>query len=271
MEHENITCVVTGAAGRMGRRLCSLIETSPNHVLAGATEHPHSEHAGDTLQDATGIPRRDIVIADSLDAVAADFEVVIDFTFPEVSMETVRFAAARRVPAVVGTTGFSEEQRSEIQHLSRSFPCVCAPNMSMGVNALFKLVAEAAGVLREGFDAEIMEIHHRHKKDAPSGTAVRLAEIIADKYGRDLAAVGVFGRKGFIGERSCEEIGVQTMRAGDIVGEHTVLFGGAGERIELVHRAQSRDCFAQGALRAARWIVGRPDGLYDMQDVLGLR
>ena len=181
------------------------------------------------------------------------------------------FLQERGVRAVIGTTGFSEEQMLSIRQAARDFACVCAPNMSMGVNTLFKLVRDVALILQEGYDAEVVEIHHRRKKDAPSGTAVRIGQILAEAWGRDYQRTAVFERNGMIGERTRDEIGMQTLRAGDVVGEHTVLFGGTGERLELIHRAQSRDCFAQGALQASRWLMDRPAGVYDMQDVLGLR
>ncbi len=268
---KSVSCVVVGATGRMGQRICSLIAESDEHRLAGATESAHSDHVGKNLQEAVGLPYDDIVIHASLEEIPGDFDVIIDFTFPDVSMETIRFAGSKGKRAVIGTTGFSQEQLQEIERLSSSFPCVCAPNMSRGVNTLFKLVQEAAALLNEGYDTEIVEIHHRYKKDAPSGTALRLAEIVADSYGRDLSKVGVYERKGVTGERKPEDIGIQTLRAGDVAGEHTVVFGGLGERLELVHRAHSRDCFVQGALYAARWLQQQPNGLYDMQDVLGLR
>ncbi|MCG6537553.1 MAG: 4-hydroxy-tetrahydrodipicolinate reductase, partial [Syntrophales bacterium LBB04] len=163
------------------------------------------------------------------------------------------------------------EQKKEIQELSRGFPCVCAPNMSTGVNTLFKLVKEVAQILGDEFDMEVLEAHHHNKKDAPSGTALRIAQILAEAQGRELSQVGVYQRHGLIGERKKDEIGIQTLRAGDIVGDHMVLFAGQGERLELVHRAHSRDTFVHGALRAARWVIKQPNGLYDMQDVLGLK
>jgi 4-hydroxy-tetrahydrodipicolinate reductase len=271
MNKKSISCVVVGAAGRMGQRICRLILDSEDFVLAGATESSQSSCLGKSLKDAMGFPNSSVLIVEKPEEISEAFDVVIDFTFPDVSIETALFASREKKHAVIGTTGFSDEQMKEIKRLSEKFPCVCAPNMSMGVNTLFKLVKDVAMVLKDGFDVEIMEIHHRHKKDAPSGTALKIAQILAESYGWDLSKTGVFQRKGLIGERKAEEIGIQSLRAGDVVGEHMVLFGGSGERLEIIHRAQSRDCFAQGAIRAARWIVGKPNGLYDMQDVLGLR
>lgn len=266
-----VTCAVVGAHGRMGRRICEIISQSDQFFLAGATERSDHQHIGKSLREAYGVVDSDETIVSRLDDISKPFDVIIDFTFPQVSMETVRFASRHRKAAVIGTTGFSAEQLSEIQELCAAFPCVCAPNMSTGVNILFKLVGEVSRILGDAFDVEVLEAHHRNKKDAPSGTAVKIAHILAETYGRELAQVGVYQRKGFIGERKKEEIGIQTLRAGDIVGDHMVLFGGQGERLELIHRAHSRDTFVHGALRAAGWVVGRPNGMYDMQDVLGLK
>jgi len=271
MSSKTIPCAVIGAAGRMGQRICQMILDSENLDLAGMTEPKNSPYIGKTLKDALGIQCDYATFAESLDKITADFNIIIDFTFPATSMETVRFASKSGKGAVIGTTGFSEEEKAEIKELSKSFPCVCAPNMSMGVNTLFKIANDVAKILTQGFDVEIIEAHHKFKKDAPSGTAMRLAEILANAYNRDLEKTGVYERKGFIGERTKEEIGIQTIRAGDIVGEHTVMFGGIGERLELVHKAQNRDCFVSGALFAAEWLTDKPNGYYDMQDVLGLK
>ena len=271
METKKISCAVIGVAGRMGQQICRMLLESEHCTLAGATERSQESCMGKSLKDGLGIQGGDdIVIAENLEEIKNPFDVIIDFTFPDVSMKTVQFAANKKKHGVIGTTGFSQEQMLELTSLSKGFPCVCAPNMSIGVNLLFKLAGDVALILKDDFDAEIMEIHHRFKKDAPSGTALKIAQILADKYGRDLAKAGVYQRKGITGERTKEEIGIQTLRAGDVVGEHTVLFGGIGERLEITHKAQNRNCFVQGALRAAQWIYGKPSGMYDMQDVLGL-
>ncbi len=270
MSDKTIACAVIGAAGRMGQRICQMILDSENLDLAGMTEQPDSPHIGKNLKDAVGIQCDTAVFAESLEKITTPFDVIIDFTFPETSIKTIRFAEKSRKAAVIGTTGFSDAEKEEIKKRSSSFPCVCAPNMSMGVNTLFKIANDVAKILTKGFDVEIIEAHHKFKKDAPSGTAMRLAEILAEAYNRDLSKAGVYERKGFIGQRTEEEIGIQTIRAGDIVGEHTVMFGGIGERLELVHKAQNRDCFVQGALFAAAWVADKPNGYYDMQDVLGL-
>jgi 4-hydroxy-tetrahydrodipicolinate reductase len=198
-------------------------------------------------------------------------DVLIDFTLPEASLDHIRECAEHGKPAVVGSTGFSKEQLAEIGKYAQKIPCVVSPNMSIGVNLCFKILEEIAKTIGEDYDMEIVEAHHRMKKDAPSGTAMKMAQVIAHAVNRNLDQVGVYARKGMIGERSKKEIGIQTLRAGDIVGEHTVMFAGKGERIELTHRAHSRDTFAAGAVRAAKWVVGKKPGLYDMQDVLGLK
>ncbi len=271
MTGKTIACVVVGASGRMGRRICEIVSRSEMFYLAGATEKADYQHLGKSLREVLGAVNSDEVIVSKLEEIVKPFDVIIDFTFPPVSLETARFASRTNKATVIGSTGFSSEQMEEIKKLSQTFPCVWAPNMSTGVNVLFKLVREVAQILGDEFDVEVLEAHHRNKKDAPSGTAVKIAQILAEAYGRDLSQVGVYQRKGFIGERKKEEIGIQTLRAGDIVGDHMVLFGGQGERLELIHRAHNRDTFVYGALRAARWLLGKANGLYDMQDVLGLK
>ena len=212
-----------------------------------------------------------IVIRDDLSAAMERGEVVIDFSTPEATLEHLRIVVQHRRPMVIGTTGFSAPELAELKALVKPIPCVLSPNMSVGVNIIFKVIAEMAKSFGEEYDIEVIEAHHRLKKDAPSGTALKMGEILARAMNRDLDQVGVYARKGLIGERRRGEIGIQAIRAGDIVGDHTVLFGGMGERVEVTHRVQSRDTFARGALRAARWVVKQPPGLYDMMDVLGLR
>jgi len=198
-------------------------------------------------------------------------DVLIDFTTPQATLENMRMIAPRGIASVIGTTGFKGDMLKEIETLGRKTRCVFAPNMSVGVNVMFKIAGEMARILGPDYDMEILEVHHRLKKDAPSGTAMHLARVLADAAGRDLEKVGVYERKGMIGERTDSEIGIQTWRAGDITGEHTVMFGGMGERLELIHRAHNRDNFARGAVKAALWVVNQTPGIYDMQDVLGLR
>jgi 4-hydroxy-tetrahydrodipicolinate reductase len=266
-----VKAIVSGAAGRMGGRIVHLIEAAPGIGLAGAVESPGHAAVGRDVGEVVGLTRKEMPVAGSLAEVLAGGDVLIEFTHPEPSLAHLREAVKADKAMVLGTTGFSPAQLAEIRALGTRIPLVFAPNMSVGVNLLFKVVADVARVLGDSYDVEIVEAHHRMKKDAPSGTAIKLGQVIAQALGRDLEEVGVYARKGLIGERRQQEIGLQTVRAGDIVGEHTVLFGGIGERLELIHRAHSRDNFARGAVRAALWVVKQPPGLYDMQDVLGLK
>ena len=266
-----VRAVVAGIGGRMGSRIGQLVHETEGFELSGAFEAPGHSAVGEDIAAAIGGLPTGRRVGAGLAEVVAGADVVIDFTTAAASLKHLEVAAERRVPMVIGSTGFSPSQIQEAQAFTRMIPCVLTPNMSVGVNVLFKVVAEVARMLGTGFDVEILEAHHRFKKDAPSGTALKLAQIIAQVLDRDLDQTGVFARHGLIGERSDREIGVQTLRGGDIVGEHTVMFAGLGERIELIHRAHSRDNFAHGALRAARWVVQQPPGLYDMQHVLGIK
>jgi len=263
--------IIAGAGGRMGSRLISLVKTSDSFMLTGAVESKGHPAVGHDAGEVAGCGRADVTITDDLSGLLEEGEVVIDFSVPSATMSHARAVTRRRRAIVIGTTGFSASDLDELKNLSAQIPCVCSPNMSVGVNVIYKVIAEMAQALGEDYDIEVIEAHHRLKKDAPSGTALKLANILARAMKRDLDRVGVYSRKGMTGERTREEIGIQTIRAGDIVGDHTVLFGTAGERIEVTHRAHSRDTFAAGALRAARWLVKQPPGLYDMLDVLGLR
>ncbi len=266
-----IKILVIGAAGRMGKTIVSCINDTPGVEIAGGTEMPGSPAVGKDVGDIAGIGPRNVFIGTDLGKALQACDTAIDFSTPESTMETLRQAARLGKAVVVGSTGFSTEQKKEISDLCRKIRCVLAPNMSIGVNAVFKIAADLAKVLGDAYDVEIVEAHHKFKKDAPSGTAMRIAEIVAQALGRDLGEVGVYGRQGMTPGRSPKEIGVHTVRAGDIVGEHRLIFGGMGETVEIVHRAQSRETFARGAVRAAQWVAGQPNGLYDMQDVLGLR
>ena len=266
-----IKVIVAGAAGRMGCRLVSLVRDSTALTLAGALEGKGHHALGEDAGETAGAGHADIPITDDLAALMERGDVVIDFSAPEATLEHLRIVAQHRRAMVIGTTGFSASELDEVKSLGRQVPCVLSPNMSVGVNLIYKVVGEMAKILGEEYDIEVIEAHHRLKKDAPSGTALKMAEVLALAVNRDLDQVGVYARKGLIGERSRNEIGIQTIRAGDIVGDHTVLFGGMGERIEITHRASSRDTFARGALRAARWVVRQHPGLYDMMDVLSLR
>ncbi len=263
--------IVCGAAGKMGRRICALVSEDKDMQLAGAVEIKGSPSIGQDAGVVSGIQPLGVSIKDNLKDVIEDGEVVIEFTTPDATVEHVRIAADSKKPIVIGTTGLKDKQIEEIEKFSAIIPIVLAPNMSLGVNILFKLVKEVASILGEDYDVEIVEMHHRHKVDAPSGTALKLAELVAEGLGVDLEEAGVFGRKGLIGERKPKEIGIMSLRGGDVVGDHTVIFAGLGERIELTHKASSRDTFARGALRAAKWIVDKLPGLYSMQDVLGLK
>ncbi|MBA2848161.1 4-hydroxy-tetrahydrodipicolinate reductase [Thermosulfuriphilus ammonigenes] len=266
-----VKAIVAGAAGRMGGRIIHNIVQTEGIELVGAFEHPQSPAVGKDVGEVVGLPKMGIVVEDSLEKVIEAGEVIIDFTFHEASLNHARINSKYGKAMVIGTTGFSKEELEEIHRLAQeSFPLVQAYNMSTGINLLYKLVELTAQVLSEGFDIEIVEAHHRLKKDAPSGTAIALANVIAKVKGWDDSRFR-FCRQGLIGERPEEEIGIQTIRGGDIVGEHTVFFAGIGERIELTHRASSRDTFARGAVRAAKWVVGQPKGVYDMHDVLGLK
>src|SRR5512135_3184305 len=266
-----INCIVTGAAGRMGRRILDILIENEGTDVVCATERPGHEIVGMDVGDYLGLGKKGCEISDDLKNIIGCADVVIDFTFPEVSLGHLRIASEAGKAMVIGTTGFKEDQLSEIRALSRKAPVVLAPNMSVGVNLLLRVLMDIAQVLDEDYDIDIVETHHRHKKDAPSGTALKMAQVVAAARGKSLDKVGVFERHGNIGERKRGEIGVQTLRVGDVVGEHTVIFGTLGERIEITHKASSRDVFAHGAVRASRWVAGRAPGLYDMQDVLGIK
>jgi 4-hydroxy-tetrahydrodipicolinate reductase len=266
---KEIKAVVVGAAGKMGSRIIHIIHDTPSIKLYRAVERPDHPSIGKDIGEVIGLGKMNIPLEGDLKKDGG--EVIISFTNPKTSIENLEFAGETGSAIVIGTTGLSPEQVQRIQDLSKNVRCVFSPNMSVGVNVMFKVVQEVARVLGPEYDIEIFEAHHRLKKDSPSGTAAKLGELIAKAVGRDFNKVGVYGRKGMVGERTKEEIGMQVVRAGDIVGEHTVLFGGIGERLEIIHRAHSRDNFARGAVRAALWIVNQPNGLYDMQDVLGLK
>jgi 4-hydroxy-tetrahydrodipicolinate reductase len=266
---KEIKAIVIGAAGKVGSRIIHVINETPSIGLYRAIERPDHPSIGKDIGDVIGLGKMNIQLEGNLRKDGGD--VIINFTNPEASIESLEFAKEMGSAIVIGTTGLSPGQIERVRHLSRSVRCVFSPNLSVGMNVMFKIVQEIAQVLGPEYDIEISEAHHRLKKDSPSGTAVKLGELIAKAIGRDFGKVGVYGRKGMVGERTKEEIGMQVVRAGDIVGDHTVLFGGIGERLEVVHRAQSRDNFARGAVRAALWVINQPNGLYDMQDVLGLR
>lgn len=252
-----------GAAGRMGTAVREGVRSAPDLQLTVAVERPDHPLVGGRLPE--GIP----VVGDPREAIER-CDVIVDFSRPEASLDALRAAATAGRPAVIGTTGFSREQLEEIRRLSQRLPCVFSPNMSLGVNLLVEILRQVALVLGPEYDVEILEVHHRWKRDAPSGTALRLAEAVARARGASLEEVAVYGRQGIVGERPRGQIGLHALRGGEVVGEHVVMFCGPGERLELVHRAQGREAFVRGALAAARWVVGKPPGLYGMRDVLGL-
>ncbi len=266
-----VRAAIAGIAGRMGSRIAQLIRESDGIELAGGFEQPQHPKVGCEIAEIIGGARTGIQVSGGMADVLGQADVVIDFTLAAASLEHLKLASSAGKPMVIGSTGFTTDQLAQARELATRVPCVIAPNMSMGVNVLFKVVADVARLLGEGYDIEIVEAHHRFKKDAPSGTALKLAQVAAEAVQRNLDEVGVYARHGLIGERTAKEIGVQTLRAGDIVGEHTVMFCSLGERIELTHRAHSRDNFARGAIRAATWIIRQPPGLYDMQHVLGIK
>jgi 4-hydroxy-tetrahydrodipicolinate reductase len=263
--------IVCGATGKMGSRITALSKDYDNLKLVGAVEKKGHEMIGKDIGLILAIGEKGVILNDNLESIIDKGDVVIDFTSISSTLNHVKIAKNYKKAMVIGTTGFSKEELEPINEASKDIPIVLAPNMSVGVNLLLKVLKDIATVLDDDYDIEIIEAHHRLKKDAPSGTAMKMAQVIAEAVGRDLDNVAVYSRKGLIGERTKNEIGIQTIRAGDIVGEHTVLFGGLGERIEITHKASSRDTFARGALKAALWISGRKPGLYDMQDVLGLK
>ncbi len=267
-----IKVTVCGAAGRMGRRILTLADRQKEvFEISGAVDFSGSPFKGSKITDFTEIKNSAILLADSLNSCIEQTDVVIDFSTPEATIEHTKISAEHNTPIVIGTTGLSENQTKKIESFSKSLSIVFAPNMSIGVNLLFNLVKKVAGILDDDYDIEIVEAHHRFKKDAPSGTAKRLAELVAEGRNVDLNEKGVYGRHGLTGERKKGNIGVHAVRMGSVVGDHTVSFANLEERFELTHKAQSRDTFAMGSLKAARFVVGVENGLYDMQDVLGLK
>ena len=261
--------VVAGSSGRMGKVLFEAIEQSPDCVLHGALERSGSVFVGRPARVLGG--SGDVLITDDMVTALTGADALIDFTRPEGTLAHLALCRTLGVNIIIGTTGFDVEQKQAISAAGQDIGVVFAPNMSVGVNLSFKLLEIAARVLNEGYDIEVVEAHHRHKVDAPSGTALRMGEVVAAALGRNLSECAVYGREGVTGERDPSTIGFATVRGGDIVGDHTVMFAGIGERVEITHKASSRMTFAQGALRAARFLAVSPAGDYDMQDVLGLR
>lgn len=262
---------ITGAAGRMGRSLIQACHETEGVELTAALEHPAHPLLGSDAGELAGIGKTGVALGAEPGAVLDDFDVLVDFTRPEPTLANLALCRRAGKRMVIGTTGFDDGQKAQIAAAARDIALVFAPNMSVGVNLCLKLLDLAARVLGDDVDIEVIEAHHRHKVDAPSGTALRMGEVVAAALGRDLKACAVYGREGHSGERARQTIGFETIRAGDIVGDHTVMFAGSGEIVEITHRATSRMTFAGGALRAAGWLMNRPAGLFDMQDVLGLR
>ncbi len=264
-------CVcVAGASGRMGQMLVEAIVASGDCVLSGALDVATSPAIGLDAGAFAGRNTGALITSDVAKGLSAS-RFLIDFTRPEGTMEHLKACVAHKVHMVIGTTGFSEAQKAQIAEASSSIAIMMSPNMSVGVNVTLKLLEMAAKALSSGYDIEIVEAHHRHKVDAPSGTALKMGEVMAQAMGRDLKECAVFAREGITGERDPSSIGFATVRGGDIVGDHTVLFAGTGERIEISHKSSSRATYAQGSLRAVRFLAGKSSGLYDMFDVLGLR
>ncbi len=255
-----VKIIVCGAMGRMGSNIVDIIKSEPESELSGAVEVKGHKRLGEIV---TG----KVNLVDSLEEVIDNGDVVIDFTNQQATLENLEIAKKARKAFVVGATGFSGDEIKQINRIAVNIPCVKAPNWGVGMNLLFKLVREIAGVF-EGYDVEIIEAHHNKKKDAPSGTAYKLAENIAEVKGMEKI---IFGRKGKKAERNREEIGIHAVRGGSIIGDHTIIFAGDVERMEITHRAQSRECFSNGAVRAAKWVISQPAGMYDMSDVLGLK
>ena len=269
-EYSMLRIAIAGACGRMGKTLVEAVHQHPELVLGAATTLPGDPLLGQDIGPLCGLPAQQVLLSDSLEAELGRFDVLIDFTTPAATMAHAALCAQHGKLLVVGTTGLDAAQKSGLATAAGNTGVVFAPNMSVGVNLCFKLLELAARVIGEDCDIEIVEAHHRHKKDAPSGTALGMGEVVAKALGRDLASCAVYGREGQTGERDRKTIGFATIRAGDIVGDHTVIFASEGERVEITHKASNRYNFANGALRAALWLQGKSPGLYSMQDVLGL-
>ena len=262
--------IVCGVGGRMGGAVVRAITQSAAFKLIAAIDKPGSARLGKDAGEISAAGRLGVGVSEKIEPHLKSNAVIIDFTNAEATLAHLRAAANKKVPIVIGTTGFDARELVEIKKLSRSTPTILAANTSLGVNLLVSVLGKVAEKLGDDYDVEIVEAHHRFKKDAPSGTALAMGRAIAKGLNRDFDEVGVSGRKGSVGERSRKEIALLSVRAGDIVGEHTVIFGGLGERLEFIHRAHSRDTFARGAIRAAQWLAKQKPGLYGMQDVLGL-
>lgn len=266
-----INIAINGAAGRMGRCLIQAVAETEGLQLSAAIDRAESSLIGVDAGELAGVGKLGVVLSADLDQATQQSDVIIDFTIPEATMALLPLCAENQCRPVIGTTGFDEAQKQIIQQTAGRIATLLAPNMSVGVNLSLKLLDMAARVLGDSVDIEIIEAHHRHKVDAPSGTALRMGEVVADALGRDLKDCAIYGREGRTGERDRNTIGFATVRGGDIVGDHTVLFAAEGERVEITHKASSRMTFAYGAMRASKWLMQQQTGLFDMQDVLDLR
>nr|WP_086940617.1 4-hydroxy-tetrahydrodipicolinate reductase [Thaumasiovibrio occultus] len=265
-----VRIAIAGAAGRMGRNLIKAVHRSEFATLGAASERPESSLIGCDAGELAGVGQLDVNVVDDLAKAIDQFDVLIDFTAPVATLANIALCQANNKQIVIGTTGFTDEERAQIDAAAMLMPVIMAPNYSVGVNVMFKLLEQAAKVMGDYCDIEVIEAHHRHKVDAPSGTAIGMGEAIAGAMGNKLSDVAVYAREGITGERSRDEIGFATIRAGDIVGEHTAMFADIGERVEITHKATDRMTFANGAVRAAVWLKEKPAGFYTMQDVLEL-
>ncbi len=266
-----IRIAINGAAGRMGRCLIQAVKQTEGVELAAAIDHENSSLLMADAGELAGVGKLGIALTSDVEAATISSDVMIDFSLPEVTLALLPYCVKNQCRLVIGTTGFSQQQKAEIELASQHISILLAPNMSVGVNLSLKLLDIAARVLGNDVDIEIIEAHHRHKVDAPSGTALRMGEVVANALDRDLASCAVYGREGRTGKRDRNTIGFATVRAGDIVGDHTVMFAAEGERVEITHKASSRMTFALGAMRASTWLMDHDSGVYDMQDVLGLK
>lgn len=262
---------IIGAAGRMGKTLIEAVCRNERTALGAAIIEPNSSLEGVDAGELVGLGKIGVLLSGSLADQLDTFDVLIDFTHPTLTMDNIALCVKAKKAIIIGTTGFSEAQKAQISEVAQCIPIVFSANFSVGINLCFKLLDMAAKVLGDEVDIEVMESHHRNKVDAPSGTALRMGEVVANALGRKLDDVAVYGREGHTGVRNRETIGFATVRAGDIVGDHTVLFAAEGERVEITHKASYRMIYANGAVRSALWLQSQPNGLYDMQDVLGLR
>jgi 4-hydroxy-tetrahydrodipicolinate reductase len=265
-----IKVAIAGVAGRMGGKILLLLQEENVIEIVGTMEKEGHRVVGKDAGMFVGGMEIGVRVSDRIEEAASKADAIIDFTTPSATLAHAEYASKKNKAMVIGTTGFSRQEQKRLEELAKGFPCVMSPNMSIGVNVMFEVAKRLAELLGDEFDIEIIEAHHRYKADSPSGTALRLGEVVAEALRRDFKEVGRFERHGRIGERKKEEIGIQTIRGGDIIGEHTVIFCGVGERMELTHRATNRDNFARGSIRALKWVVGRPPGIYTMKDVLGI-